>query len=145
MANFVNVEALRGWMNGELDWDSNTWRVLLFDSTSTILTEKIKNTLSGYTTLGELSGSGYSRKTLASLTITEDNTTDFLVTGDAADVTWTAINAGTAAGCLIFKFVTNDADSVPFLTETVGFPVVTNGSDFTLQWSASGIFRMKTG
>ena len=130
-------------MNGEFDWDSNTWRVLLFDGTSTIPTEKTKNTLSGYTTLGELSGTGYSRKTLASLTITEDNTTDFLCAADAADVTWTAINAGTAVGALVFKFVTNDADSVPFLHLSSGFPVVTNGSDFTMQLSASGLFRFK--
>lgn len=56
---------------------------------------------------------------------------------DAADAVFTAFDAGAALDfCVIFKFVTNDADSIPFLYLD-GFSVVPNGGDITLQWAAA--------
>lgn len=95
----------------------------------------------------ELTGSGYvagfagaGRKTLASKTVTEDDANDRAYF-DAADLTWTVINAGTAAYAVLIKEVTNDADSI-----VIGWiditDVVTNGGDLTLSWSADGILRV---
>jgi len=89
---------------------------------------------------GELSGTGYVRKTLASKTMTYDATND-RVSWDAADVTWTAITAGTAAQATIWSnAASTDASRRLWLNvDTGGFPVVTNGGDLTIQWNASGI------
>jgi hypothetical protein len=96
----------------------------------------------------ELSGTGYvagfggsGRKTLASKTVTKDNTND-VAFFDAADVTWTAINAGTVAYAVVIKEVTNDADSPILATLTISPNIVTNGSDYTEQWAADGLFKI---
>lgn len=63
---------------------------------------------------------------------------------DATDPTWTAVSGGsTISGCLIFKFVSNDSDSIPIcwleLTDTA-----TNGGDITVNFDAGAnrIFNM---
>lgn len=95
----------------------------------------------------ELSGTGYAagfggsgRKALASKTVTKDNATDAAFF-DAADVTWTGINAGTIGYAVVIKEVTNDADS-PILCVVDVADLVTNGSDYTLQWATDGVFKI---
>ncbi len=62
---------------------------------------------------------------------------------DAADAVFTAVPAGAALDfCVVFKFVTADADSIPFLYLD-GFSVVPNGGDITLAWSATTPFIWK--
>jgi len=96
----------------------------------------------------ELSGTGYtagfgsaSRKTLASKTVTKDNGTDKAYF-DAADVSWTAINAGTAAYAALVKEVTTDADSPVIAVVDLNPDVATNGGDYTIQWNAAGIIEL---
>lgn len=98
---------------------------------------------------GELSGSGYvagfagaGRKTVGSKTLAYDSAND-RVEFDGADVSWTAIDAGTAAQLTLLREVTNDAGSPPIANvDTGGFPVVTNGGDVTVQWNAEGIIHL---
>jgi len=98
---------------------------------------------------GELSGTGYvtgfggaGRKTLASKTLAYNAAND-RVEFDAADVTWTAINAGTIAQATLLREVTNNAGSPPIANvDSGGFPVVTNGSDVMIQWNAAGIINL---
>lgn len=100
---------------------------------------------------GELSGTGYTsgfggsgRKTLGSKTIVVDKAND-RAEFDAADVTWTAISAGTAAQITLLKEITNDAASLTIANvDSGGFPIVTNGGDLTIQWNAEGIIQLST-
>ena len=95
--------------------------------------------VTGYT--GGFGGAG--RKTLASKTITE-NDTDNRVEFDAADLTWTVLSTGqTIEGAVIIKEVTNDAATVlyAFLDPT---NVPTNGSDITLQFASNGFLNFNT-
>jgi hypothetical protein len=100
---------------------------------------------------GELTGTGYAagfggagRKTLASKTITVDKTND-RAEFDAADITWTAISAGTAAQATVLKEITNDpASKLIANIDTGGFPVLTNGGDLTITWNAEGILQLST-
>lgn len=89
---------------------------------------------------GELSGTGYSRQTLASKTLTYDTAND-RVEWDAADVTWTGINAGTAAQATYFQDTggANTTRRCWLNVDTGGFPVTTNGGDLTIQHNAEGI------
>ena len=94
---------------------------------------------------GELSGAGYSRKELTSKSIVVDkanNRAEF----DAADVTWTGIDAGTAAqATLLFEGGANDtATELIANIDSGGFPKTTNGGDLTIQWNAEGIIHLTT-
>lgn len=102
---------------------------------------------------GELSGTGYTggfggagRKALASKTYTEDDAND-RAEFDAADLTWTAINAGTVAQANILDETGASDDTgteVVANIDTGGFPVVTNGGDLTIAWNAEGIIQLRT-
>ena len=101
----------------------------------------------------ELTGTGYTkgvggsgRKTLASKTITQDDTNTRAVF-TAANVTWTAINAGTAGKCMLIKeggagTTTSDTGTMLICVIDSGFPVTTNGGDLTIQWSTAGIIDL---
>lgn len=99
----------------------------------------VTNELSGTGYTGGFGGSG--RKALASRTVTQDDTNDVAFL-DAADVTWTAINAGTAAYAIVIKEVTADSDSPVLVVVDLSPDIVTNGGDFTIQWAADGICKI---
>ena len=118
-------------------------RVLLAMTNTTVDTEEDIEFVSGFGTLDEMDGSAYVRKALASEAVAADtvnNRGEF----DATDVVWSALGAGTrqVAGMLVFKFVTNDADSPAMVwIESGGFPFSANGGDFTAQWNTEGIIQ----
>jgi hypothetical protein len=89
----------------------------------------------------ELSGTGYVRKTLANKSVSEDaanNRGEFT----ADPVVWTAINAGTAKGAVLFKSTEDDATAELIAFFEFASPVATNGGDFTVNWSAEGILQL---
>src|SRR3990170_2380206 len=58
---------------------------------------------------------------------------------DAADTTISAVTGDQAEAILVYKFVTNDADSVPMLViagASSGLPVTPNGGDINITWPA---------
>lgn len=137
MASFVTNRAKAGFANGELDWDTNTIKVMLVTAANDATVDD--DFIGAIVTLGELSGTGYTagfgqsgRHTLATRSVEQDETNDW-ANLKADNETWTAINAGTAAACLIVKEVTNDADSI-LLAKLEFTAVVTNGGDFTIKW-----------
>jgi hypothetical protein len=91
----------------------------------------------------EVTVAGYSRKTLASKTITTDDTNDRTVF-DAADVSWASLAAGetVSAAVVFYDPGTGDANCVPIayidLTDT---PL--NGGAFDISWSSSGLFYLQ--
>lgn len=83
---------------------------------------------------------GAGRKTLASKTITANDTND-RVELDAADVTWTALGAGeTLEAAIVIEEITNDAAS-PLLCYLDPSNIATNGSDVTLQFATNGFLN----
>lgn len=143
----------------------NTGSKELWDETIGILSDTIKVMLagSGYTAdrdddvvdaAGandpvdeELSGTGYTggwggsgRKTLGSKTVTVNKTSD-RSEFDAADVTWTGIDAGTASQLLAIK-EGGANDTTSRLISHHDFAVVTNGGDVTAQ--VADLIRLST-
>lgn len=96
----------------------------------------------------ELSGTGYTagfagsgRKTLATKAVNKDDPND-RDEWDADDITWTGIDAGTAAAAIMYFHNTADTDSVLIAyIDSGGFPIVTNGGDLTIQWNVEGILQ----
>lgn len=124
--------------------ESDTIKVALIASGYTA--DNAHNTMSEVT--NELSGTGYTsgfagsgRKTITTPAITEDDTNDLAkFSGD--NLTWTSINAGTAIGMVVYEHITNDATSPLLCWIDGGFPVVTNGGNLNVNWSANGIFYL---
>jgi hypothetical protein len=131
--------------NGSVDLLTDTLKVMLLSAAYT--PNKDHNFISDISA-NELSGTGYTagfggagRKTLASKTVTQDDTNDLAIF-DAADVTWTAINAGTVAYAAVVKEVTSNADSPVLAVLDVSPDVATNGGDWTLQFGALGVIKL---
>lgn len=144
MANFVYTRAKRDLLKGDLDFDEagNDLRVILCMTNTTADTEEDTATISAFTTLDEHDGASYARQTLDTQTVTEDQPND-QAEFDAVDVTISTLGAGTraVAGCVIYKHVTNDTDSIPLIwMDTPAFPN-SNGGDYTLQWAAEGLLK----
>lgn len=93
-------------------------------------------------TLDEFDGANYVRKALASEIVNEDDTGDE-AEFDATDVVWTALGAGTRSiiGVLVYKHVTNDADSPVIAWLEYATPKTPDGGDFTTQWHAEGLVK----
>jgi len=135
--------------DGSLDLLTDTIKVMLVGSTFTANADMDYVNPSAYQT--ELGGTGYAggyggsgRKTLASKVVVEDDTND-RAEFSAAPVTWTAINAGTAAACVIIRERALTGDTMSELIAYIdsgGFPVVTNGGDLTISWSSEGILQL---
>lgn len=90
------------------------------------------------TNIDEMTGTGYSRKTLAGFSVTEDDANNRVVL-DASDVTWTAIDAGTARAIVVYKYNAADASAELISLHDTNFPKTTNGGDLTVQWPATGV------
>jgi hypothetical protein len=141
MANVVYNTAKKRLLDGGFNWGSLDLRVLLVTSGYVVDADDVfvDDLTPGS---NELAGTGYVRKALASESTAQDDVND-RAEGDADDVTWTGINAGTTAAAVIFTQVTTDADSwlVAYI-DTGGFPITTNGGDLTIQWNAEGILQL---
>ena len=136
--------------NGTIDLLTDTLKVMLVGSTySATADDSFVNPsiaggqeLSGTNYAGGYGGSG--RKTLSSKVITRDDVND-RAEFSAAPVTWTAINAGTAAAAVIIRERSLTGDTMSELIayiNTGGFPITTNGGDLTLTWNAEGILQL---
>ncbi len=141
MASLFNNLVKGVFARGDLDWVNDDIRLLLVDSTTTVDTEADIATISGYATLGEISGTGYGRKVLSSKAVNDDASNNRAEL-DAADIVFTGINAGTTIGFLVFKFVTNDADNIPIAFSEFSSPFVTNGGNLTIQVDVEGMLQL---
>jgi hypothetical protein len=144
MANFWYNEAKRALAAGELDLDTDDLRVILVMTFTTADTEDDVNTISGFTTLDEYDHVGYARVAIANLQINEDAANDRAeVDGD--NTVFASLGVGTrqCQAAIVYKHVTNDADSVPIaFYDTGGFPFDGTGSNVTIQWNTQGILQI---
>jgi hypothetical protein len=94
-------------------------------------------TATNYT--GGFGGAG--RKTLTTVTFTEDDANNRSVLDADDPVTWTSLGNGvndTVAAAIIIKEITNDAAS-PLIVYVDFTNRTTDGSDFPLLWNTTGI------
>ena len=126
-------------LSGSTDWDGATdLRVMLVDDTYTF--DPDDNVIADLGAV-ELTGvSGYARTTLASRTLTEDDSGNRVVL-DEADTAFGALGTGdTIGGIVVFRHTGSDATAALIGFLDVSPAVPTNGSTFTAQWSADGLF-----
>lgn len=129
MANFTYDEGALQLQNNSIVWASDTIKQRLVASSVTPV--RTDTAMTGYTAIG-------TDQTLGSKTRTKD-TTNHRIVYDAADPVWTAVASGSTVGwSVIYKFITNDAGSIPiFLIDLVD--TATNGSDMSITFDVTGI------
>lgn len=132
MAQLFN-EALTSIIKGEIDFLNNDIVVLLLTDAPDIDADQYISDLTG-----EISGGGYSRKTLASKTVTTDDTNDRSI-ADAADVQWTAL---TNSFRYIVTAKSTGVDSTSRLLSTIdtGSTQVIDSGTYDITWPTSGVF-----
>lgn len=145
MASVIYNSAKANFPNGTVNWVSDTLKVMLVTSAYTpdpdheFVTSVNANELSGTGYTAGFGGAG--RKSLASKVVTKNNTNDRAEL-DAADVLWSAINAGTIRYAVVIKEITNDGASLLVAALDFGVGIPTTGGDFTAVWPTSGLITL---
>jgi hypothetical protein len=131
MASFVHNSGAAGLTSGGgMTYASDTYKARLV--ASSVTPNKDDAVMTGYTAIG-------TDQTLASKSKSTDTANDRIVF-TAAALTWTAVAGGSTVGYVtIYKFVTNDADSIPVATIDVA-DTATNGGNLTLTPDATNGF-----
>lgn len=144
MASLINNYFKERVAEGTIDLDTDTLKILLVDTTTTVDTDSDAQTLSGYVTLGEFNGANYAVKTI-SVTSSAVDTVNNRYELDGADVTYTALGVGTNSvqGVLLYKHVDGtDANDQPIAFIEFGSNLTPDGSDVTIAWDAEGILHL---
>ena len=116
-----------------VDWSADTIKAFIMKTTSTVDADHdfVSDVLSGNV---EADFTNYVRLTLASKTVTVDDTNDRADLG-AAD--WSITDAGGTLDnsfdrVIVFKEVTNDTDSIPLAC--VDYSYTTDGRSIVIEW-----------
>lgn len=129
-------DALTSIVKGEIDYLNDTVVVLLTTAAPDIDADTFISDLSG-----EITGGGYSRKTLASKTVTTDDTNNRTV-ADAADVQWTALT-NAFRYVVVAQSTGNDATSRVIAAHDIGSTQTIDNGVYDLTWPASGVFYIQ--
>lgn len=140
MASFCYIPAKVELWDGTIDLNTHDIRILLVMTNTTADTENDKQFIAGFTTLDEMDGATYARIALTGEAVNQD-TPNSRAEFDANDVNWPTLGNGTrqVQGAVIFRFVTNDADSYNIFFIDLAPNVNPGGGSFTISWNAEGI------
>lgn len=123
-------------LNGTFDFDSDTFKIALFLSTSNIGASS--TTYSGVTN-EHANGNGYTTGGAATTVSLSGTTT---VTVDASDVSWTASGGSIVARYAVLYEVGGDVVCYCLLDSSPADVTVTDGNDLNLTINASGVFTL---
>lgn len=140
MASFPYNVGAKPFIDNAIIGSALTLKVRLVMTNTTVDTENDgKDHLNDFTTMDTHDGSGYVDKSLASLATAQDDTNN-RTTLDCADITWTALGAGTRSieGAIVYQ-EDSAAESgripIAFYDTT---NIASNGGDVTLTINVAG-------
>ena len=148
MAATVYNVAKKKWLDGTLDMDTDTIKVLLITGTVSINPDHA-TVAAVLAAMAEANGTGYtsgvgssSRKTVT-MTVAQDDAND-RATATSSTTSWTGVSlAATIKGYLYYKHASGSDDTlnfpIGFVDDATGLPLTTNGSDVNL---AASVFRL---
>jgi len=139
MADVIYNAFKKNIMNGSIDLDTDTIKVML--TTSTYEPSQDNDTYMNQVT-NEVTGTGYTAggATLANEAVTQDNTDNEGVL-DADDVTWSTSTI-TARYAVIYKSSGASTTSPLICCIDFGADKSSSGGNFTIQWNAEGILNL---
>jgi hypothetical protein len=114
--------------DSSLSWTADTIRALLVDSGYVYSDDhNFVSDVAG----DEVADASYARQTLANKAVNEDDTNN-IATMEADPIDFGALTGVTPEGIILFKFVTNDADSPLISFSDAGFGAVANGAGYVV-------------
>ena len=141
-----NFNALKiGLFDGTIDLDNDDIRIaLLMSNTNAGTVNDVSIVNLDDLTLDRCDSSGYSDAALANETVTKEDHPTNEAHFDADDVTFSALPASTRtiAGVLVYKFVTNDTDSIPLQWLEYATAKTLDGSDFVVKFHSDGLLKI---
>lgn len=150
MANVIYSAFLKGMGDGTIDWDTSVFRAMLERSTSTYSPNKDHVDVADLTNFVEITSSGYSRQTIATPTVTQDDLNDRVELG-CATVNFGNVAAGQTAKAIVLFQQVGGSDATPADDILVAYidtdsgallPVTTGGGAFTVTINAEGLFQL---
>lgn len=136
MANALYDKGRQGFLEGSIDWDSDTIKAVLIDEA--LYTVDLAN----HDNLDDVPAGARvgTPQTLTGKTVTNG-------VADAADITFPSVPLhDPVEAILIYKFLTGDADSrlIAYINSATGLPVTPNGGDIAVEWSndSNRIFKL---
>ena len=138
MASLLYNNAKKELCQGLIPWDTSTSiKVLLVNAS---YNPDANHQFVSSLVSAELSGTGYARTALSGKSVTIDSGTNKVLC-DAADLSYTGLNAGTLAAAVIF--IDSGADATSTLIAYMDAPdLSSNGSDVAVRWATTGLFSM---
>lgn len=129
-------DALTSIVKGEIDYLNDTIVVLLTTTAPDIDADTYISDIGG-----EITGGGYTRKTLASKTVTTDDTNNRTI-ADAADVQWTGLT-NSFRYIVVAQSTGSDATSRVITYIDTGSTQTINSGTYDVTWPASGVFYIQ--
>jgi hypothetical protein len=135
MANVLYDKGREGFLDGNIDWDTNNIKVVLIDTADYTFSQAHDN-LDDVAGASRVATSG----NLAGKTVTDG-------VADANDVTFTAVTGDVSEALIIYKDSGAEGTSrlIAYIdTATSGLPVTPNGGDIIVTWGngANKIFKL---
>lgn len=135
MASALYDKGREGFLDGSIDWDSDTIKACLIDTGAYTVDLASHEFLSDVAGASIIATSGaLSSKTVAA------------GVADAADVTFTAVTGTSVEAIIIYQDTGSSATSrlIAYLDTGTGLPVTPNGGDITITWSSGSnkIFKL---
>ena len=133
MANTLYDAARQRFLEAQLNWMTDTIKVILVDTGAYTPQTAVHQYLSDIPTSSRIAGP---------VTLTSKTTTGGAA--DAADVTFTSVSGPSIEAIVIYADTGTEFTSplIAFIDTATGLPITPNGGDLNLIWNASGILRM---
>lgn len=136
MANALYDKGREGFLDGSIDWDTDTIKVALVDTGNYTVN---LSTHDFYDDVNQSSAVVGTPQTLGSKTVTAG-------VADAADVTFSTVTGASVEALVIYKSTGSDATSrlIAYIDTGTGLPVTPNGGDIIVVWDngANKIFKL---
>jgi hypothetical protein len=136
MSNSLFDKARQRFLEGSINWNTDTIKAVLVD-----LAAWTPN-LASNEYFADVSPSAYTG--IAPVTLTGKSTAGGAAA--AANVTFTSVSGASLEAIVLFKFVTNNADSplIALIDTATGLPITPNGGDIIVTWDTgvNKIFRL---
>lgn len=135
MANALYDKGREGFLDGNIDWDTNNIKVILIDVADYTVNLAVHDNLDDVAAAARVATSG----NLASKTVTDG-------VADAADVVLTSVTGDPSEALIIYKDTGVESTSrlIAYIDTATGLPITPNGADITIQWDngANRIFKL---
>lgn len=135
MASGLYAKGREGFLDGSIDWDTNTIKCCLVDTADYTVNLATHDNLDDVPSGARVG----TPQTLGTKTVTDG-------VADAADVTFTAVTGDPSEAIVIWKDTGTESSSrlIAYIDTGTGLPVTPNGGDITIAWDngANKIFKL---